>query len=82
MRLHYWQPDEKFNPDEIQDPCVRECVIKDGKVNTGLKDAKKLLKLYGGRAWTEHYERDGSMFEVTEIELTGDNSTHKYNRHL
>lgn len=44
--------------------------------------AKKLLKQFGGSAWTEHYERDGGCFEVTEIKLEGNNSKHKYNRHL
>lgn len=33
-------------------------------------------------AWTEHYERDGTLFEVTEIHLTGNNSRFKYNHHL
>lgn len=47
-----------------------------------LTSAKKLLKKYGGSAWTEHYERDGSLFEVTKVELTGNNSRFKYNRHL
>jgi hypothetical protein len=44
--------------------------------------AKKLLKKNGGRAWTEHYERDGCLFETTPIELKGNNSQFKYNRHL
>lgn len=44
--------------------------------------AKNLLKQYGGAAWTEHCDRDGSVFEVTNIELKGNNSKFKYNRHL
>ena len=44
--------------------------------------AKKLLKKQGGKAWTEHYDRDGGLFEVTGVELTGNNSKFKYNRHL
>lgn len=44
--------------------------------------AKKLLRRYGGSAYTEHYERDGGLFEVTEIHLTGNNSRFKYNHHL
>ena len=44
--------------------------------------AKQYLKKYGGCAWTEHYERDGSLFEVTPIQLTGNNSRFKYNHHL
>lgn len=44
--------------------------------------AKKLLRKYGGCAWTEHIDRSGGVFEVTEIELTGNNSRFQYNRHL
>ena len=44
--------------------------------------AKNLLKLYGGMAWTEHCERDGGCFEVTEITIKGNNSRFKYNHHL
>lgn len=44
--------------------------------------AKKLLRTYGGSAWTEHCERDGGVFEVTEIQLSGNNSRFKYNHHL
>ena len=47
-----------------------------------ISTAKKLLKKFGGCAWTEHCERDGTVFEVTEIKLKGNNSTHKYNIHL
>lgn len=44
--------------------------------------AKKYIKQFGGVAWTEHIDRNGSVFEVTEITLGGNNSKHKYNRHL
>lgn len=44
--------------------------------------AKQLLRKYGGSAWTEHCERDGGCFEVTEIQLTGNNSRFRYNHHL
>lgn len=44
--------------------------------------AKQLLKQYGGTGWTEHIDRDGSCFEVTNIELKGNNSKFKYNHHL
>ena len=47
-----------------------------------ISTAKKLLKEKGGSAWTEHYDRDGSMFEVTQIELKENNSRFKYNQHL
>lgn len=44
--------------------------------------AKQLLRRYGGSAFTEHCERDGGVFEVTEISLRGNNSHFKYNHHL
>ncbi len=57
---------------------------------TSISGAKKLLKadlkskgeLSESCAWTEHYDRDGGMFEVTMIELTGNNSHFKYNQHF
>lgn len=47
-----------------------------------ISTAKKLLKEQGGEAWTEHYDRDGGLFEVTPINLMGNNSRFKYNHHL
>lgn len=44
--------------------------------------AKKLLRQHGGIAWTCHCERDGSVFETTEITINGNNSRFKYNHHL
>lgn len=44
--------------------------------------AKDLLRCFGGTAWTEHIDRDGSCFEVSEIKLKGNNSKFKYNHHL
>jgi len=44
--------------------------------------AKKLLKKFGGRAWTEHCDRSGGCFEVTPIKLGKNNSRLKYNHHL
>jgi hypothetical protein len=41
-----------------------------------------MIKNNGGRGYTEHYERDGTLFEVSHIELKGNNSSFKYNRHL
>jgi signal transduction histidine kinase len=66
MRLHYWQSEDK----------------KEREDGISITEAKKLLKQRGGRAWTEHYERDGTMFEVTPIRLKGNNSRFSYNHHL
>lgn len=47
-----------------------------------ISTAKRLLKEKGGHAWTEHYERDGTLFETTDIKLKGNNSRFRYNRYL
>lgn len=44
--------------------------------------AKKLLRKFGGSAWTAHCDRSGGCFEVTPITLAGNNSRFKYNHHL
>jgi hypothetical protein len=44
--------------------------------------AKKMIKKQGGFAYTEHIDRDGGCFEVTEVKLEGNNSKFKYNHHL
>ena len=49
---------------------------------TKVSFVKKLMKQYGGCGWTCHCERDGGVFEVTDITLKGNNSKFKYNRHL
>lgn len=51
-------------------------------VDMSVKMAKSLLKKYGGRAYTCHFERDGGLFETTEVKLKGNNSRFKYNQHL
>ena len=79
MRLSYYQfPDN--TPEEIL--IENGCDPDDPVVPCSVKWAKKLLKQYGGFAWTDHIERDGSVFEVTEIKLKGNNSKFTYNHHL
>lgn len=56
--------------------------IGDTLCGISIAHAKQMLRKYGGSAWTEHCERDGGVFEVTEIELTGNNSRFRYNHHL
>lgn len=43
---------------------------------------KSLIRQHGGTGRTEHIDRDGCVFEVTPIVVGGNNSNHKYNRHL
>lgn len=51
-------------------------------VDTTVTMAKKLMKKYGGHAVTQHFDRDGGLFETTPITLKGNNSRFKYNQHL
>ena len=44
--------------------------------------AKKLIKEKGGTAWIEHCDRDGCVFETTEVVVGEKNSGFRYNRHL
>ena len=44
--------------------------------------AKKLLREFGGTAWTEHCDRSGGVFEVTPIKPGQNNSRFRYNHHL
>ncbi len=54
----------------------------DTTISCSVSTAKKLLKEYGGLAYTQHIDRDGGCFEVTPVELSGNNSRFKYNHHL
>ena len=69
--------------DEIPED-KRELVdyVDDSIGGISVTHAKQLLKQYGGAAWTEHCDRSGSIFEVTEINIGKNNSKFKYNAHL
>lgn len=43
---------------------------------------KLMIKKYGGTGITYHIDRDGGIFETSEIRLKGNNSRFKYNQHL
>lgn len=73
----------EIHPESIPDdkwPLIER--IDDTLGGITITAAKKLLKKYGGSAYTMHCERDGSVFEVTDITLKGNNSRFKYNHHL
>jgi len=65
---------------ECEHICTKE--IDDTLSGISITTAKELLKKYGGSAWTCHIDRDGGCFETSEIKLDGNNSRHKYNKHL
>ena len=52
------------------------------EINRNVSTIKKLMKTYGGYGYTMHIDRDGSVFETSEITLKGNNSKFKYNHHL
>lgn len=56
--------------------------VGSGRIAVSITIAKRLLRSIGGEAETHHIERDGTVFEVTPVRLVGNNSRHKYNRHL
>ncbi|WP_041668463.1 hypothetical protein [Acetobacterium woodii] len=64
--------------------CNNFCILEAGDIvyGTTISNVKKLLKTFGGSGWTDHCDRSGGVFEVTEIFLKGNNSSHHYNRHL
>lgn len=47
-----------------------------------LTKVKQLMRKFGGEGYTEHIDRDGSIFEVSEVKIKGNNSRVSYNRHL
>ena len=69
MRLNFWESED----------------AKEREEGISVKEIKKLLKEKGGYGWTEHYERDGTMFESTPILLKSNAKMAygiKYNKHL
>ena len=80
MRLNYY----KFPAETAPEVLKKNGCESDDRVLGGVSimTAKKLLKQYGGTAWTEHCDRDGGCFKVTPITLIGNNSRFKYNHHL
>ncbi len=80
MRLNYYRFPEDASPDTMKEYGCSP--IDDTIEGCSVTTAKKLLKEFGGSAWTEHIDRDGGCFEVTEIKLNGNNSRFKYNHHL
>jgi len=80
MRLNYYRFPDEAAPEVLK---THGCTPDDNVLGgISVTDAKKLLKQHGGSAWTEHIDRDGGCFEVTEIRLNGNNSRFKYNHHL
>lgn len=79
MRLNYYRFPEGISEDILREHCGAD---EDTIGGISVTNAKKYLKQFGGSAWTEHIDRDGSLFEVTPIEIGGNNSRFKYNHHL
>ena len=78
MRLSYYRFPEGAPVEIINE----HCDPGEDTTSCSVSWAKQMLKKYGGSAWTEHIDRDGGCFEVTEIKIKGINSRFKYNHHL
>lgn len=97
MRLNYYRfpegtPDDVMIENGCQETrCWLDDKTQEIRTETRLTDTiggltvtavKQLIKKYGGTGWTEHLERDGGCFEVTQITLSGNNSRFTYNHHI
>lgn len=86
MRINYYKFPEGTNLQvRIDNDCTKNYdtgEILDVVECISVTTAKLLLKKYGGCAWTEHTDREGRLFEVTEIRAGKNNSRFKYNHHL
>lgn len=73
---------ETIYPDSI--PEDKRPLVKyvQHEIQASITETKKLIRRYGGSGVTLHFERDGSLFETSEVKLSGNNSRFKYNRHL
>ena len=58
-------------PKEMTDEEILECMGIDHICN--VREAKRMLKKYGGCAFTEWFDRDGSFQDSMEIQLNGRN---------
>jgi hypothetical protein len=74
MRLNYYNPPE--NAAQL-DGCPKE-----DAGGYSVTQVKQFIRKFGGGGYTLHIDRDGGVFETSTIELTGNNSKFKYNRHL
>lgn len=83
MRIAYYKIPENITEDmaRYELRCTYD-EYKSGWMEESVKRIKELIKKYGGSGRIEHYDRSGGCFEVTPIKIKGNNSKHKYNRHL
>ena len=79
MRLNYYRFPDGTDKSILNEYCDEN---EDTMYGISVTTAKKMLKQYGGSAWTEHIDRSGSVFEVTDIVINGNNSRFRYNHHL
>lgn len=80
MRINYYEFPENTSGEILHEyNCTESDRVLGGMSVTS---AKKLLKQFGGAAWTDHCDRDGGVFETTDITIKGNNSKFKYNHHL
>jgi hypothetical protein len=89
MRLNYYEFPEDFTDEKVMSDVCGYYIDEEDHIapynfvgGLSVSIVKDLIKQYGGKGYTQHIDRDGSVFEVTEIKVSGNNSKHKYNKHL
>ena len=82
LKVTSWTPDMDDIEDKINLRSLKNDIEERGETVCSVSLAKKMLRDIGGNAYTRHIDRNGGMFETTPITLAGNNSRHRYNRHL
>ena len=82
LQAKEWEPDMNDRGDMVHYRNLKGKIEEYGEIECSVSFAKKLLRAIGGNAYTQHFDRSGSLFETTPIRLAGNNSRHQYNRHL
>lgn len=82
LKAKGWTPDMNDREDMVHYRNLKGKIAEYGEIECSVSFAKKLLRAIGGNAYTQHFDRSGSLFETTPIRLAGNNSRHQYNQHL
>ena len=82
LKAKEWTPDMDDLEDRVHYRNLKIKIEAGERIECSVSFAKKLLRIIGGEAYTQHHDRDGGLIGTTQIHLTGNNSRVQYNRHL
>ncbi len=82
LKAKEWTPDMDDLEDRVHYRNLKNKIEAGEPIECSILFAKKLLRVIGGEAYTQHHDRDGGLIGTTPIHSTGNNSRFKYNRHL